>query len=149
MSDDNKPELKQENSPQKDTAGYSFKIKKEYAYYFLLMAVFGLTVIFAGPLLQKMFSGQSSAFKTVDLMKLSESFKSEAKEQALKEGVTDDERLQILKKYEAQMNAVQDAINTEAESCKCTILVKSAIVADATNIPDITDQIMEQIKKGE
>lgn len=89
---------------------------------------------------------QPPRYVVVDLVQITHTLKDVARKKALGDKVTDEQRGLILEQYKRQMSALQEALDKEAERCRCSVFVKSAIVADGAGAEDITARIERQLQ---
>ncbi|WP_434778551.1 hypothetical protein [Neisseria sp. Ec49-e6-T10] len=113
----------------------------------MVISVLAILII-GGVLVFKQF-GRSSSYKVVDLIKITETLKNDAREIALKDGVTEEQQGAILEQLKVKMNRIDQVIAAEAKKCQCTLFTRSAIVADESGIEDITDSVLLQLKKAQ
>lgn len=112
------------------------------------LAVMG-SVLFVSLLAAGLFvwsKSQPPRYVVVDLVQVTSSLKEAARKKALGDKVTDEQRGLILEQYKRQMTALQDALDKEAERCRCSVFVKSAIAADGAGAEDITARIERQLQ---
>lgn len=83
----------------------------------------------------------------VDLAEISRVYQEQAKQQALQEGITNEQRGQILQVLQAKMNTLQQVINEYVLECQCDVFVKSAIVGRSENVTDATQEIFQRVDK--
>lgn len=89
---------------------------------------------------------QPPKYVVVDLVQITETMKDAARKKALAAKVTDEQRGLILEQYKRQMSAMQDVLDKEADRCRCSVFVKSAIVADSSGAEDITARVERQLQ---
>lgn len=89
---------------------------------------------------------QPPKYVVVDLVQITETMKDAARKKALAAKVTDEQRGLILEQYKRQMSAMQDVLDKEADRCRCSVFVKSAIVSDSSGAEDITARVERQLQ---
>ena len=87
-------------------------------------------------------------YRVVDLAEISKFYQEQAREQGLKDGVTNEQRGMILGRLQAQMGALKAVTEDYAKECDCTLFVRSAIVADNGNSIDVSNEIVTRINKA-
>ena len=111
------------------------------------ISVIGIAAVLGCIVAKFVFLGSSgSKYKVVDLYRITEAQKNEARQLVLKDGVTEDQMGAILEDVQKKMNKIERLVQEEASTCNCTIFVKSAIVADTYQPEDITDRILEKLR---
>ncbi|HFA6171506.1 TPA: hypothetical protein ACFJN3_000721 [Neisseria gonorrhoeae] len=83
----------------------------------------------------------------VDLAGISMTYREQAKNQGLQNGISDRQRAAILQNYQAKMNTLQQVIEEKVIRCGCNIFVKSALVGRNTEVVDVTADIMKELDK--
>lgn len=83
--------------------------------------------------------------KVVDLAEMSRFYQEQARQQGLKDGVSEAQRAQILQTLQFKMNVLQKTVDEYVQSCHCNIWVKSAIVGRNQQVEDITPMIMDLV----
>ena len=81
----------------------------------------------------------------VDLAEISRVYQEQAKQQALQDGISNEQRGQILQVLQAKMNTLQQVINEYVLECGCDVFVKSAIVGRSENVVDVTREIVLRV----
>ena len=122
--------------------------KAEQVFSRSFLAVMG-SVLFVSLLAAGLFvwsKSQPPRYVVVDLVQVTGLLKDAARKKALGDKVTDEQRGLILEQYKRQMTALQNALDKEAERCRCSVFVKSAIVADGAGAEDITARIERQLQ---
>lgn len=89
---------------------------------------------------------QPPRYVVVDLVQITNTLKDAARKKALGDKVNDEQRGLILEQYKRQMTTLQEALDKEAERCRCSVFVKSAIVADGAGAEDITARVERQLQ---
>ena len=148
MEQENK-EISTEAEGQKQDCSPTVKQKTKSDEGFSLQTmIFGsLIIILVGVIFFLWMNQSSSAFKKVDLVLIIQTLKDEAKAQALKEGVSEEQQGAILEHLKKQMNGIDEIVQKEAKACRCTVLVSSAVIADGSDsITDITDDVMAKVR---
>lgn len=144
MSEQNQPSNAQPVEPTESAV----EEKAEQVFSRPFLAVMG-SVLFVSLLAAGLFvwsKSQPPRYVVVDLVQVTSSLKDAARKKALGDKVTDEQRGLILEQYKRQMTALQDALDKEAERCRCSVFVKSAIVADGAGAEDITARIERQLQ---
>lgn len=90
---------------------------------------------------------QQNSIKVVDLAEISRFYQEQARQQGLKDGVSAEQRAQILQVLQFKMNSLQKAIDEYVQSCACNIWVKSAVVGRNQQVEDVTPIIMSLVDK--
>lgn len=85
-----------------------------------------------------------SKYHIVDLAGITRTYQEVAKQQALQDGISNEQRGQILDNLQKKMTLLEQTINEAAKDCKCNIFVKSAIVGQF-DIQDVTAEIMAKV----
>lgn len=92
------------------------------------------------------FKPNNQTIYTVDLAAIVKTYQNEAKQQAFKEGVTDEQRAVILQNMQQKMNILQQTIDLYAAECACNIWVQSALVGSGySDVQNISDDIVRRI----
>lgn len=120
--------------------------KKSPMYFIAIIGVILLLVALIAK--YTLFTDKQSAFIKVDLLAITSVLKDEARSAGLKDGVTEAQRGLILEGLQKQMNRINPILQEEAKKCRCAILVQSAIVAEGSGMPDITQSVLNKIKSG-
>lgn len=114
-----------------------------------VVAILALVVACASLFMSWQQSRQASkqSIKVVDLAEMSRFYQEQARQQGLKDGVTAEQRAQILQTLQMKMNVLQKTVDEYVHSCGCNIWVKSAIVGRNEQVEDITPIIMGLVDK--
>lgn len=81
----------------------------------------------------------------VDLAEISRVYQEQAKQQALQDGISNEQRGQILQVLQTKMNTLQQVVNEYVLECGCDVFVKSAIVGRSENVVDVTREIVLRV----
>ena len=95
-----------------------------------------------------LWGNKPEQYRVVDLAEISKFYQEQAREQGLKEGVTNEQRGMILGRLQSQMNTLKSVTDAYAIECDCTLFVRSAIVADNGKSLDVSNEIVSRINKA-
>ena len=95
-----------------------------------------------------LWGSKPEQYRVVDLAEISKFYQEQAREQGLKEGVTNEQRGMILGRLQSQMNTLKSVTDAYAKECDCTLFVRSAIVADNGKSLDVSNEIVSRINKA-
>ena len=95
-----------------------------------------------------LWGNKPEQYRVVDLAEVSKFYQEQAREQGLKEGVTNEQRGMILGRLQSQMNTLKSVTDAYAKECDCTLFVRSAIVADNGKSIDVSNEIVNRINKA-
>ena len=95
-----------------------------------------------------LWGNKPEQYRVVDLAEISKFYQEQAREQGLKEGVTNEQRGMILGRLQSQMNTLKSVTDAYAKECDCTLFVRSAIVADNGKSLDVSNEIVSRINKA-
>ena len=84
--------------------------------------------------------------RTLNLSGISIKYQEQAKNQALQDGLSNEQRAAILQHYQMKMNTLQQTIQEYVQSCGCNVFVQSALVGRNQEVVDITPEIMSRLE---
>ncbi len=93
------------------------------------------------------FRAKEEKIRVVDLAGIAKTYQEQAKQQGLQDGISNEQRGQILQNLQAKMNTLQQVIMEYTNECQCNVFVKSAIVGRSNNVEDISTEIAQRINK--
>lgn len=82
----------------------------------------------------------------VDLAGISRTYQEQARNQGLQQGISNEQRAQILQNLQARMNTLQQAVNEFVSECGCNVYVKSALVGRDESVVDVTAEIVKRVE---
>lgn len=115
-----------------------------YPWMGVLVGVIALAALLMGGLSLWQLYKSSHVPHVVDLAGISRTYQEQAKNQGLQEGISNEQRGQILQNLQAKMNTLEQVIQAYATECQCNLYVKSAIVG-RYEVKDVTREIMRRI----
>lgn len=141
-------EVKADAMPEGGEQPNQDKENSESSTYNLILGAVCFSVAAIALAAWSLWGNKPEQYRVVDLAEISKFYQEQAREQGLKEGVTNEQRGMILGRLQSQMNTLKSVTDAYAKECDCTLFVRSAIVADNGKSIDVSNEIVNRINKA-
>ena len=141
-------EVKADATPEGGEQPNQDKENSESSTYNLILGAVCFSVAAIALAAWSLWGNKPEQYRVVDLAEISKFYQEQAREQGLKEGVTNEQRGMILGRLQSQMNTLKSVTDAYAKECDCTLFVRSAIVADNGKSIDVSNEIVSRINKA-
>lgn len=141
-------EVKADATPEGGEQPNQDKENSESSTYNLILGAVCFSVAAIALAAWSLWGNKPEQYRVVDLAEISKFYQEQAREQGLKEGVTNEQRGMILGRLQSQMNTLKSVTDAYAKECDCTLFVRSAIVADNGKSLDVSNEIVSRINKA-
>ena len=141
-------EVKADATPEGGEQPNQDKENSESSTYNLILGAVCFSVAAIALAAWSLWGNKPEQYRVVDLAEISKFYQEQAREQGLKEGVTNEQRGMILGRLQSQMNTLKSVTYANEKECDCTLFVRSAIVADNGKSIDVSNEIVNRINKA-